>query len=108
MWISCKERLPPFNQKVLAWMEGSKEHSNCNWKRFGYAFMVRHDDPPHTVADSWARSFYEEAIKDIGADLASVTHWMPLPDRPADTESPFQALAEAGARFETAMQRLGY
>jgi len=106
MWISCKDRLPPFNQKVLAWLDGSKEHSGCNWKRFGYAFMVRHDDPPHTVADSWARSLYEAALKDMGADLATVTHWMPLPAQPAD--EPFQALAEAGERFEATLQRLGY
>lgn len=82
MLIACTEQLPPFNQKVVAWLAGTKEHSGVNWSRRGWAFMVRHDDDQFTVADKWASSSYSDALRLIDADSANVTHWFPLPDAP--------------------------
>jgi hypothetical protein len=76
-WISCEKELPPFNQLVIAWIDGRQEHSGLTWGREGYAFMVRHDDQ-HTVANGWSLSHYDEAIKKLGADFAFITHWHPL------------------------------
>lgn len=73
--------LPPFNRLVLAYMVGSKDHTGMHWHRDGFAFMVRHDDVAHTVADKWASDRYSRALKEIDADHLEVTHWMPL-ERP--------------------------
>lgn len=82
--IASIDELPRANQRVLAWLKGFQEHSDMMWERKGYAFMVRHPDEPTSVADGWSRSFYESALKDLGADSLSVTHWMPLPEPPND------------------------
>lgn len=71
-----RDKLPPFNTLVVAYLEGAKEHSGALWGRSGYAFMVRHDDPPNTVADGYARDRYERALKDIGADYLTVKAWL--------------------------------
>ena len=66
--------------RVLAYFDGWKEHSGVTWNRPGVEFMVRHSED--TVADGWARGWYEEALKRINADGATITHWMPLPEFP--------------------------
>lgn len=85
-WIKASERLPDFNRRVIAWLEGSKEHSGFNWKRSGFAFMVRHNDPVFTVANQWATCFYNDACKQIDADQADVTYWFYL-ERPSSVWS---------------------
>lgn len=76
--LPWRDGLPPFNRLVLAWMEGVKEHSEMMWKRSGFAFMVRHNDPEFTMADGWSRNHYERALTDMGADAANVVRWIPL------------------------------
>jgi len=77
-WIKSSERLPPKNQKVLAWLAGFQFHTGVAWRRCGYAFMVRHPQESSSVKDDWSRSFYEDALKVIGADSLEVTHWAEL------------------------------
>lgn len=77
-WVRASERLPDFNRRVIAWLEGSKDHSGMSWKRVGYAFMVRHDDPQFTVENQWATCYYSDACKALGADTLNVTHWFYL------------------------------
>lgn len=85
-WISVEDRLPPGSTKVLAWCSGSQHHSGVDWYRAGYAWMVRWDgEHEHTVADGWSRETYDAALRNIGADCMTVTHWMPLP-APPETE----------------------
>lgn len=79
--INSTERLPPFNQLVLAWLEGSREHSDASWRRAGWAFMVRHESGPN-VHDQWSLSHYNRAISGMDADHATVTHWAELPADP--------------------------
>jgi hypothetical protein len=74
-WINCNDELPPFNRRVLAWMEGRQCHSGVDWVREGYAFMVRHDGTEHVVGDGWASGFYDAALTTLSADNARVTHW---------------------------------
>lgn len=76
--LPWQKGLPPFNKLVVAWLEGAQEHSGVSWKRTGFAFMVRHNEPSHTVADEWSRESYEKALKGMGADYASVVSWLPL------------------------------
>ena len=80
-WIDSTEKLPDFNHVVLAWLEGEENHSGMAWRRFGYAFMVRHD-AEEVVKNGWATSFYRSALTKLGADYADVTYWMPLPEPP--------------------------
>lgn len=77
-WINCDDELPPFNKRVLAWMEGELFHSGANWARSGYAFMVRHDSAEHVVANGWASGLYDAALTALGADVLRVTHWCEL------------------------------
>ena len=74
-WIDCNDELPPFNKRVLAWMEGEQWHSDVKWWREGYAFMVRHDSDEFVVLDGWASSFYDDALRTLSADSLIVTHW---------------------------------
>jgi len=78
-WV--RGTLPPFNRLVVAYLVGFKEHSGMSWKRDGWAFMVRHDDREHTVADMWASDRYNAALKSLDADHLDVLQWMPL-ERP--------------------------
>ena len=77
-WVACSEKLPPFNRRVVAWLEGEQFHSGVNWVREGFAFMVRHEGTDRVVKDGWASAFYDMALKSIGADCARVTHWCAL------------------------------
>jgi len=77
-WINCDDELPPFNKRVLVWMEGEQFHSDANWARSGYAFMVRHDGTDHVVENGWASGFYDAALIALGADVLRVTHWCEL------------------------------
>lgn len=77
-WIDSADSLPQRNQRVLAWLEGFRAHSDATWERNGYAFMIRHPDDPASVKDGWERSFYERALKDLDADGLEVTHWLLL------------------------------
>jgi len=71
--------MPPRNQRVLAYCEGASHHSGVSWFRNGYAFMVRWDaPPPETVGPGWARPFYDDACRQIGADYLNVIAWMPM------------------------------
>ncbi len=82
VWINAKEKLPDSGSRVLAWLEGAKEHSGMLWHREGYAFMVRHDNSKHTVKDEWAESYYDRALEDLSASYLEITHWMYLPAKP--------------------------
>lgn len=73
-------RLPDFNRLVVAYMVGSKEHSDVRWVRDGWAFMVRHDDQD-TIADGWSRNRYEAALKSLDAHTLKVIQWLEL-ERP--------------------------
>lgn len=79
--IKSTDSLPPFNQLVLAWLDGYAEHSDQRWKRSGWAFMVRHQSGP-TVDDQWSLSHYNRAILGMDAHHADVTHWAALPEAP--------------------------
>lgn len=80
--IASTDELPRANLRVVAWLEGFQEHSGVRWERKGWAFMVRHPDETSSVADGWSRSFYEDALKDLGADSLFVTSWFRLPAPP--------------------------
>lgn len=81
-WIDANERLPGWNQQVVAYLEGTKDHSDARWVRQGYAFMVRHNSREYVVsADQWAVFQYNRALAELDADELTVTHWMPL-ERP--------------------------
>ena len=70
--------LPPFNKLVVAYMVGTKEHSDVNWMRDGFAFMVRHDSDEFTVTNKWSRSYYNEARQRLDADHLEVHRWILL------------------------------
>lgn len=86
-WTNSKDELPEFNKVVVAFLCGAQEHSGINWDRRGYAFMVRHDpaETIYTVADGWAKSFYDDALTKLGADWLQVTHWHYLLPEPTAT-----------------------
>jgi len=75
-WRNTVNGMPPRNQRVLAYCEGSLYHSGASWFRNGYAFMVHHDH--NAVGPGWARSFYDDACRQLGADELIVIAWMPL------------------------------
>lgn len=78
--------LPEFNQRVLAFFEGSNHHTGetIGFKREGWAFMVRWDDtdPYDVVADGWSRRHYDAALKVIDADYADIVRWVYVRDLP--------------------------
>lgn len=78
-WV--RGSLPRFNQLVVAYLKGFKQHSDKKWVRDGWAFMVRHDSLEHTVADKWASHQYNEALKRLDADHLDVIQWLSL-ERP--------------------------
>lgn len=80
-WV--RGRLPRFNQPVVAYLKGFKQHSDAQWTRDGWAFMVRHDSREHTVADLWASFQYNEALKRLDADHLDIIQWMAL-ERPRE------------------------
>jgi hypothetical protein len=81
-WINAKERLPAYNKRVVAYLQGTKDHSDARWVRNGYAFMVRHNSREYVVgSDQWAVFQYNRALAELDADELTVTHWMPL-ERP--------------------------
>lgn len=71
--------LPEFNRRVVARLSGAKEHSGATWDRVYWAFMVRWDDAD-TVADGWARPWYDKALKEMDADWAFVELWIYVED----------------------------
>lgn len=74
--------LPDYNRPVVARLVGASFHAGVHWRREGWAFMVRHDDPTHTVANGWERTRYNEAIRRINADHADVIEWVYVADLP--------------------------
>lgn len=82
-WIDANERLPGWNQPVVAFLQGTKDHSDARWVRSGCAFMVRHNSREYVVGtDQWAVFQYNRALAELDADELTVTHWMPL-ERPS-------------------------
>jgi hypothetical protein len=78
-WINCNDRLPEWNRLVVAYCVGFQHHTGIDWKREGYAFMVRHNAREFVVGtDQWAQAHYQKALERIDADQLTVTHWMPL------------------------------
>jgi hypothetical protein len=78
-WIDANEQLPAYNKLVVAFLQGTKDHSDARWVRNGYAFMVRHNSREHVVSsDQWAVFQYNRALAELDADELTVTHWMPL------------------------------
>jgi hypothetical protein len=71
--------LPPPRSRVMAFMDGTKHHSEVAWARSGWVMLVRFDEAePHTVADGWTRESYDSALKQIDADYADVIKWVPF------------------------------
>lgn len=82
-WVLCSERLPEFNQRVVAYLKGRKWHSENWFTRDGWAFMVRHDSPFYTHGCArWGLDFYDKALKSLDADELEVIQWIPL-ERPS-------------------------
>lgn len=77
-WRKTMSGMPPRNQRVLAYAEGVRRHSEVRWKRQGFVFMVHWDTPTETVGPGWARRFYDDACRQLDADYLNITHWMPL------------------------------
>lgn len=68
-WIACKDRMPPDNEKVLVITAGDE--------RFGREFGI---EERYTGA---------EGNKFWGGDYwTPISHWMPLPDPPAQAKQP--------------------
>ena len=53
--------LPEPNRLVVAHLTGTSHHTGdgVGWVREGWAFMVRWESRDETVADGWARRFYD-------------------------------------------------
>jgi Protein of unknown function (DUF551) len=82
-WIDANERLPGYSDLVVAYLAGTKDHSDARWTRNGFAFIVRHNSREHVVSsDQWSSWHYNEALRRLDADELTVTHWMPL-ERPS-------------------------
>lgn len=88
-WILCEAALPVYPAEVVCWVEGTKFHSDCGWKREGYALM-------RIFPDGWNQQDLEAAAKKIDADEGCVTvkAWMPL--RETATQSPQPGAGERG------------
>ena len=55
-------------------------HDKTRADEYGGCFMVRHADTAHVAHDEWATSFYEDALRSIDADHATVVAWIYLDD----------------------------
>ncbi|MBL0043273.1 MAG: DUF551 domain-containing protein [Flavobacteriales bacterium] len=90
MWIRCAERLPDDGQRVLAWlpnnvvhlpgMTGASEIRNTVVLRFSENFFTKNPSktgkaksPHFWMGEGSSNHFFEE-----------VTHWMAMPEAPAE------------------------
>ncbi|AZF37743.1 hypothetical protein C4J88_2963 [Pseudomonas sp. R4-39-08] len=74
-WIACSERLPELNQVVVmlnteSWMNTGSIDWHCNWHGAGYLCEFGHQ--------YWTIFGESRAMS-----LDAVTHWMPIPESPA-------------------------
>ena len=82
-WIDTRSRLPRTNRLVLALLEGKETIDGIEYMRRGFALMVRLFPSSYSVVyDQWGRGLYMKALKNIGADILEVTHWMYVPRTP--------------------------
>ena len=65
-WISVKDRLPESGQEVLIY----DSHANI----IGQGNKI--------LQCEWYRTTYVNGNSRCGEPIATVTHWMPLPDKP--------------------------
>jgi hypothetical protein len=65
-WIPCAERLPEMNVDVLVFLPGSDD------------MMVSWRAPVYGGSGIWLWNFEDDDL-----EPSYVSHWMPLPERPA-------------------------
>ena len=88
-WISVKDRVPEFNQKVLAFVKNKDPQGRFN--RDGvYVAMLEDKVPtpdPEGKKNFWGIPGYDSEWSIYGWSYFTepdVTHWMPLPEPPKE------------------------
>lgn len=72
-WIKCSERMPEDDEFVYVWPRPD----------FGVELYVGQYCEDHIKGDGWYAQVYENNYG-IEWHQIKVTHWMPLPEPPAD------------------------
>lgn len=85
-WISVKDRLPPYEERVLLRIFMNKNEYiikgwNCHDDPDDREGNFLYEQPPYDYEDDEIKFRMETDAFTIGSDL--VTHWMPLPPPPA-------------------------
>lgn len=79
-WISVKTRKPALGQKVLCFYVMTRyDGSIARGIRLEYYLMYMHDNRRRVFSQK-----YYDKDSNIGNDDWPVTHWMPLPEEPAE------------------------
>lgn len=73
-WIKTTEQLPPVETDVLMLCDGSIYHASMEWER-------------PTFEETFNPYRYFMTIDQEELDWDRVSHWMPLPEMPEDTNS---------------------
>jgi hypothetical protein len=84
-WISVKDRLPPFAQKVLVYHIGEEIYSfaNKNMERQGAHGVMQAERQPSGISDGVVSDYWTWYTSEpCYRTPESITHWMPLPEGP--------------------------
>lgn len=89
-WISVKERLPDEEEDVLVFVRNIEHYGRHNKKRSIYRNVFvgwRVDDEWATIYCHGFQYLDKESDKHPNEEY-EVTHWMPLPKSPTETDQP--------------------
>jgi len=80
-WISVKERLPEYDQLALLWQSELQAQFVGRRRDSGLAFPLYYWECTSDFFEAWKEIYYPKLMHQ-----GAVSHWMPLPEPPKETE----------------------